>query len=143
MSKIYVDWNQKGNKVRYPVPAVSPSDDSGCALAPPEQKFDCYPQSDPSQTGCEARGCCWILENADQPGALDNNGTRKATLGQPSCFYPYDYKSYFLIESEKTPNGFSGTLMLVAGAVDVYPERVGGLGIQVICEAGVYCDSIE
>jgi Trefoil (P-type) domain len=39
------------------IPAVP--DDALCYLVPNEQRFDCFPEGDASQTTCEARGCCW------------------------------------------------------------------------------------
>ena len=38
---------------------VDAPDGSLCSLTPNEQRFDCLPEGNVTQSQCEARGCCW------------------------------------------------------------------------------------
>ena len=55
-----------------------------CSSFEDSKRFDCMPDN-PSQQGCEARGCCW---------QLPNNKTTNGNIGVPYCFYPHDFPYY-------------------------------------------------
>lgn len=65
----------------------------------PEARFNCYPENNPSQSLCEARGCCWhpLLPELNLSALQESNVS--------ACYYPANYSSYEVVDSEQTRVG--------------------------------------
>ena len=59
-------------------------------------RFDCYPESNPTQQLCEARNCCW------RPPVQQGNGTN---VDVPVCYYPKDFPTYQVVDNRTTDLG--------------------------------------
>ena len=71
----------------------------GCSNIPDTLRFDCYPEDDPNEQNCVARGCCW------RKPSLSNNVDGQVPLNEPYCFYPSNY-GYRLESKVKTQTGY-------------------------------------
>jgi lysosomal alpha-glucosidase len=62
-------------------------------------RFNCYPEDNPTESTCRARGCCWLpaSEELDFVGPVDPN--------VPSCYYPADFQSYEVMTNQTTDFG--------------------------------------
>lgn len=76
------------------LPPPSRPSQQQCTNFEPAERFDCYPQPDPTQEKCEARGCCWDV--------IKIAGVSKAV---PSCYYPRQYGGYELVNSSSDASG--------------------------------------
>lgn len=57
-------------------------------------RFDCYPQTGVTQDKCLERGCCWR-----------NPSESLHDVNVPYCYYPKDFPSYVLTQTETTDFG--------------------------------------
>ena len=88
------------------------------------QRFDCMPDN-PSQQGCESRGCCWQ--------APSNKTTRvKGNIGVPNCFYPADFP-YYEMDSPKVTD-FGWTAAIHRNESFYYPGIIKQLQLDVYVE---------
>ena len=91
-------------------PPSQPSDEQ-CSNFQPAERFDCYPQPNANQEGCEARGCCWnIIKDANLP------------KGVPFCYYPKQYGGYEVVNSTSSDSG--QTVLLRRTFQSTYPRDV-------------------
>lgn len=89
--------------------------ESSCTDIKDELKFDCYPRGDPNRYECVSRGCCWSMQ--------------KKSSKVPSCFYPESYKSYEIINHEKSLSGEVLYLRLIRKSI--YPNDVKMLKVDI------------
>ncbi|XP_053164989.1 sucrase-isomaltase, intestinal [Hemicordylus capensis] len=64
------------------------------AGTPDNERFNCYPYPEPTQSTCEARGCTWEVTS---------------TFGVPNCFYPSNY-GYSVSNIQNSAQGLTADL---------------------------------
>jgi hypothetical protein len=70
-----------------------------CNQTSPIDRFNCYPEDNPTEVTCRARGCCW------QPHSEQSDLLSPHDLDVPSCFYPPDFPTYEVMSSQATDFG--------------------------------------
>jgi len=79
-----------------------------CDIANKGARFDCFPDSGPSQSACESRGCCWNTGGIEKASAL--NVANKLAVDVPFCYFPKDYSGYTMISLQETDYGYIAKL---------------------------------
>ncbi|KAM6164701.1 lysosomal alpha-glucosidase [Rhynchocyon petersi] len=90
---------------------------------PPNNRFDCAPETTITQEQCEARGCCYIPAR---------QGPQSPPMGQPWCFFPPSYPSYRLENLTATDMGYTATLTRTIPTF--YPKDILTLRLEVLME---------
>lgn len=113
-----------------------------CDDMPLSQRFDCHPGGNPTQTLCEARGCCWQeAEVPKRPKPFPSPRLHRPTRGPalddlpisvPFCYYPRDYRSYSFVNATPTDHGYTAFLKLHTASG--YPGDVALLRMDVLYE---------
>ena len=69
---------------------VSVSSTAQCSAVETARRINCYPQSGASQSGCEARGCCWSPVGTAAAAAATGDPVfvGEPDASTPWCFYP-------------------------------------------------------
>jgi hypothetical protein len=105
-----------------------------CDIKISSEKFDCYPENDVSEKGCEIRGCCWYQDMARRkPLKSKIENDTQAPVDIPYCFYPRNFPSYLVDERNDTPVGFS--IKLKGEPPTYYPKGVKQLAVYVSFES--------
>ena len=81
------------------------------------QRTDCLPQGRATEHACTTAGCCW------GPLAIPN---------APPCFYPQNYKGYFVQSHKRIPGGMSYTLL--RNTTSGWPHDINTLHLDVTYE---------
>eukprot|EP00118_Oscarella_pearsei_P007834 m.39311 g.39311 ORF g.39311 m.39311 type:complete len:667 (+) comp32704_c0_seq8:17-2017(+) len=89
-----------------------------CAEVPVSMRFDCWPEANPNENACEARGCCW--------------DSTSLAMGTPSCFYPPEF-GYATSDMHETATGLACTLHLM-GKGGPYGGDVKTLAVEIEME---------
>jgi hypothetical protein len=59
-----------------------------------EDRFECFPEYNASESECLQRGCCW-----QPPSRIDNKKSRKLKDDIPYCYYPSNFPNYYVVDS--------------------------------------------
>lgn len=97
-----------------------------CSQPLKEGRFNCYPEDNPNQDKCRARGCCWNA--AYQPSNLSNY----QALDVPPCYYPSNFTSYKIMSNEPTDIGQEIQLYKPRGTY--LPNDIFNLTVEIIYE---------
>jgi hypothetical protein len=90
-------------------------------------RFDCHPESNPSQGRCEARGCCW------RPPLQHDQYSRLDDVNVPYCYYPTDFPTYRVVSSQTTD--FGQRIRLHKDQATFMPDDIVDLTADVILES--------
>ena len=89
-------------------------------------RFNCYPEDNPTEATCRARGCCWqpVSEELEPLGPLDPT--------VPSCYYPADFQSYEIMTNQTTD--FGQRFLLRKMSSDYISANILNLTVDLIYE---------
>jgi hypothetical protein len=90
-------------------------------------RFNCYPEDNPTEGTCIARGCCW------QPIPARSNVSGPRDPDVPSCYYPSDFPTYEIVSNETLS---WGTRILIHKSPSHYRvANISNLTVDLIYEA--------
>lgn len=96
-------------------------------------RFDCYPESDASETKCLSRGCCWRLPlEPNHRVQKPKNLTALRDVNVPYCYYPKDFPSYTVVS--KTDTDFGQRILLNKSQLGYMPNDLSLLTVDLIYE---------
>lgn len=97
-----------------------------CDQSSDSARFDCFPDDGATQDKCVARGCCW------RPALQPRNPRSLHDVNVPFCYYPSDYPSYEVMETEQT--SFGQRLRLYRSTTTYLPNNIRNLTVDLIYE---------
>lgn len=110
------------------------SGEKQCDIKNPSEKFDCFPEVDVSEEGCEKRGCCWRKdETRGKPQIARSKNDTQAPVDVPYCFYPRNFAGYSVTEKQDTVLGFE--LKISGKPPNYYLKGVNHLVVDVAYES--------
>jgi hypothetical protein len=107
---------------------ISSSDRSpSCDLIQNDNRFECFPEYNASESECLQRGCCW------QPPSKNLINKKRAKLNDdtPFCFYPSNFPNYYVVSSSNE-NANDYLYSLQKDSATFRPNEILNLQVKII-----------